>query len=64
MDSKIKHDAALIENLGGPSKLAELLGYKMPYGVQRVSNWRTRGIPAAVKVEHPDLFLNLMKEAA
>lgn len=64
MDNKIKRDAEIIESLGGPAKVAEILGYKMPYGVQRVSNWRTRGVPAAVKVEWPDLFLIQIKEAA
>lgn len=51
-------DASLIKDLGGPAKLAETLGYdKAAGGVQRVQNWTTRGIPAAVKVQHPDLFL-------
>ena len=50
-------DAALIDVLGGPAKLAELLGYdKQQGGVQRVHNWRARGIPAKVKLERPDLF--------
>lgn len=44
--------------LGGPAKVAERLGYdKADGGVQRVHNWVTRGIPAKVKVERPDLFL-------
>ena len=64
MDSQIKKDAELIESLGGPTKVAQLLGYEMPFGVQRVSNWRTRGIPAKVKVDRPDLFLNAQQEAA
>jgi hypothetical protein len=64
MDSQIKKDAELIEQLGGPTKLAQILGYEMPIGVQRVSNWRTRGIPAKVKVDRPDLFLNRYQEAA
>ena len=51
-------DAELIKSLGGPTKLAELLGYdKAAGGVQRVQNWTTRGIPAAVKLQRPDLFL-------
>lgn len=51
-------DAQLIKDLGGPTKLAELLGYdKASGGVQRVANWVTRGIPAKVKLDHPDLFL-------
>lgn len=58
----IKQDAALIEELGGPAKVAALLGFG-DYGTQRVQNWITRGIPAAVKVAHPDLFLKLAKAA-
>jgi len=51
-------DAKLIEELGGPTKLAELLGYdKASGGVQRIQNWKKRGIPASVKLERPDLFL-------
>lgn len=59
----IKHhelhaDAALIDALGGPSKLAELLGYdKSRGGVQRIQNWKKRGIPPSVKLAYPDLFL-------
>lgn len=50
-------DRKLIEALGGPSKVAELLKFPMPGGAQRVHNWLSRGIPAKVKVEHPELFM-------
>jgi hypothetical protein len=59
----IKHtdlhpDSKIIDDLGGPSKLAELLGYdKTSGGVQRIQNWKKRGIPSSVKIEHPDLFM-------
>jgi hypothetical protein len=53
----IEHDKALIERLGGPAKVAELLGYEKDGGTQRVHNWTSRGIPAKVKLERPDLFL-------
>lgn len=52
----IMTDAELIDHYGGPTKLAALLGYGAR-GVQRVWNWRERGIPAAVKVARPELFL-------
>lgn len=55
-------DKALIESLGGPAKLAETLGYEKEGGIQRVQNWLTRGIPAAVKLERPDLFLPHLKQ--
>lgn len=60
-----KHqDATLIEALGGATKVAELLdlrGESKSGGVQRVHNWITRGIPARVKLEHPELFLKAMR---
>lgn len=48
-------DKELIMGLGGPAKVAELLGFKK-HGVQRVQNWTTRGIPAQVRLDHADLF--------
>lgn len=54
-------DASLIRELGGPAKLASTLGLTQPGGVQRVSNWQFRGIPAQVKLERPDLFLPHLK---
>ena len=50
-------DRTRIERLGGPRKVAELLGYDKAIGTQRVHNWLDRGIPAKVKLERPDLFL-------
>lgn len=52
-------DSELIELLGGPTRLAERLGYIKAGGVQRVQNWKVRGIPARVKLDRPDLFLNV-----
>lgn len=49
-------DSELIDKLGGPAQLARNLGLGK-YGTQRVHNWRTRGIPAKVKLEHLHLFL-------
>ncbi len=61
MDNKntpsIEADRALIHSMGGPTKLAHRLGYDKPGSVQRVQNWTVRGIPAAVKLAHPDIFL-------
>lgn len=45
-------DRDLIDSLGGPTKVAALLGYS----VQRVQNWKERGIPAQVRLDHPDVF--------
>jgi len=53
-------DETRIRALGGPTKLAQLLGYG-PGGAQRVSNWIARGIPSKVKVERPDLFMRPIK---
>lgn len=48
-----KKDKELIEKFGGATVLAERLGYS----VQRVQNWKTRGIPSKVKLDNPELFL-------
>jgi hypothetical protein len=50
-------DWALVAALGGPSKVADELGYSREGGAQRVQNWKHRGIPPAVKLQRPDLFL-------
>jgi hypothetical protein len=38
-------------------KVAERLGWTKDGSVQRVQNWKSRGIPSEVKLKHPDLFL-------
>lgn len=50
-------DCELIDRLGGPARVAERLGLPKIGGVQRVHNWRQRGIPARVKLQHPEVFL-------
>lgn len=55
------NDAELIQSLGGPAKVADLLGIDKNGGVQRVFNWLSRGIPPKVKLERPDLFLPHLK---
>ena len=50
-------DAELIYRLGGPKKVAELLGLDVYHGGwQRVCNWVHRGIPWKVKAERAALF--------
>lgn len=53
----IDNDRKLIEDLGGPTKLADILGYDKHGGVQRIQNWLSRGIPPKVKLQHPGIFL-------
>lgn len=56
--ASVHPDSKVIDNLGGPTKVAEKLGYdKTAGGVQRVQNWRNRGIPAEVKIQFPELFM-------
>lgn len=50
-------DRQLIDSLGGPAQLAKTLGFTSRGGVQRVHNWKERGIPAAVKLQFPEIFL-------
>jgi len=47
-------DAHLIEQFGGATKFARRLGYDLKKGgVQRVQNWKLRGIPASVERDNP-----------
>lgn len=57
------NDRELIESLGGPTKVAELLKFPRLGGAQRVQNWMSRGIPPRVKLEHPEIFLAKKKKA-
>ncbi|MEY2689171.1 MAG: hypothetical protein RL375_3369 [Pseudomonadota bacterium] len=59
------NDADLIDSLGGPAKVCELLGIPKSGGVQRVQNWKVRGIPARVRLQWPQLFpMQLMSAQA
>ena len=61
----VANDRLLIVNLGGPACVAKRLGFdKKPGGTQRVQNWMARGIPAQVRLDHPDLFMQEAPEAA
>lgn len=50
-------DQELIELYGGPAAVARMLNFNPLGGTQRVHNWKTRGIPAAIKVAFPHIFL-------
>lgn len=58
-NDQLQLDADLIAQLGGPSTLAKRLGFNSK---QRVHNWLTRGIPPAVKLAHPKIFLKKMNK--
>lgn len=58
----LQTDKSIIEDLGGPAKVAEMLGYPKAGGVQRVQNWMTRGIPSKVKLDNPELFLKHLND--
>ncbi len=61
---KIKRDAKLIDELGGPAVVADLLGYdKSKGGIQRVYNWKSRGIPSHVLLEHSKVLKTPNKAA-
>lgn len=47
-------DTQLIRRFGGATKLAARLGFSIKGGgVQRVQNWKTRGIAASVERDNP-----------
>lgn len=58
-----KTDAQIIDELGGPAKVAELLHLEEGGAVQRVYNWKKRGIPASVRLAHLDLFGHQCKKS-
>jgi len=49
-------DSELIDKLGGPAEVARKLGFEMPKGIQRVQNWKYRGIPPYTRVTRTDVF--------
>jgi hypothetical protein len=51
---QLQLDKDLIVQLGGPTTLAKRLGFSSK---QRVHNWLIRGIPPAVKLAYPKIFL-------
>jgi len=54
---QLHKDAAIIDALGGPAELARKLGFDPGKGgVQRVHNWRRRGIPPLLRYQRPDVF--------
>lgn len=58
-------DKKLIQSLGGPAKVALKIGLDPSAGgVQRVHNWMTRGIPAAVRLSNLKLFGNTAEKPA
>jgi hypothetical protein len=57
-------DSDLIDALGGPARLAERLKLTPVKGrVQRVHNWRARGIPARIKLHNPEVFAGDLRHA-
>jgi hypothetical protein len=60
-EGPLHEDNVLIEQMGGPARLAEILGYSRN-GVQRIHNWKKRGIPPAVKLAHPAIFLGRLRQ--
>lgn len=57
--NSIENDARRIAELGGPAAVAKRISEESgcPVSVQRVHNWQSRGVPPAVKLRHPQLFL-------
>lgn len=53
----------LIDAAGGGRAFAEMLGIASdPRFAQRVSNWRRRGIPATVLLEHQSVIRRLERQ--
>jgi len=54
----LQQDRELIAQLGGTTAICKKLGFKK----QRVHNWLTRGIPPAIKLAYPQIFLKKAKK--
>lgn len=54
--TELHPDAGLIDSLGGPSALAKRLGFDKPGSVQRIQNWKYRGIPEVIRLRRTDVF--------
>ncbi len=53
----------LIEAAGGDLAFADLLGLEVRPGLQqRINNWKHRGLPKAIMVEHYDLIRSLQAD--
>lgn len=57
------NDKELIEKLGGATVVAKTLGYEGKKGVCRVLNWKRRGIPPKVRLEHLGYFMGPLMKA-
>lgn len=57
--------AGLIDVAGGDRKFAELLGIdQQPGALQRVNNWKRRGMPPKVVLDNLQLIEELRKKSA
>lgn len=54
--TELHPDATLIDALGGPSAVARLLDFDKPGSVQRIQNWKYRGIPEVIRLRRQDVF--------
>lgn len=51
----------IIDRAGGPTALASLLGLSGQASVTRICNWRNRGIPSKVWLDHAVYFNRMRK---
>jgi len=58
----MKTDKQLIDELGGPTNVARLLGFELVKGPQRVQNWKIRGIPSKIRLQYLDLFGHIQSQ--
>jgi hypothetical protein len=59
-----EESVVLIERAGGDSAFGRLLGIdRFPHWQQRVNNWKRRGIPSEVVVDHYDVITELKERA-
>jgi DNA-binding transcriptional regulator YdaS (Cro superfamily) len=60
-----KETAKLIDSVGGDSAFARLLGIdREEFAQQKVNNWKRRGLPPKVELEHYELLKKLRASPA
>lgn len=55
-ETPLHPDATLIDALGGPAAVARMLAFEKAGSVQRIQNWKYRGIPEVIRLRRQDVF--------
>jgi hypothetical protein len=62
--AKFDNPTEIIDALGGSAKVSRDLGYREESGLQRVNNWKKRGIAAKALLDNLEYFERARKMIA